>query len=101
VPLPDHRYNGIALPALPFLTASRSGSPIDDATMMRMMLGQRRASSAQPFFSRSWTMPGPSALARDNSPLPDPDMSLFDPSFLDGANFGFPAAPASTEPFVC
>jgi transcription factor SOX7/8/10/18 (SOX group E/F) len=101
VPLPDHRYNGIALPALPFLTSSRSGSPIDEVTMARMMMGQRRASSAQPFPTRSWTMPGPSTLARDDSPLPDPDMSLFDPSFLDGAsNFGFHMAPAPSEPFV-
>jgi hypothetical protein len=101
VPLPDHRYNGIALPALPFLTSSRSGTPMDDVTMARMMMGQRRASSAQPFPSRSWTMPGPSALARDNSPLPDPDTSLFDPLFLDGvSNFGFHAAPAPLEPFV-
>jgi hypothetical protein len=102
VPLPDHRYNGIALPALPFLTSSRSGSPMDEVTMARMMMGQRRASSAQPFHTRSWTMPGPSTLARDDSPLPDPDTSLFDPSFLDGAsNFGFHMAPAPSEPFVC
>lgn len=101
VPLPDHRYNGIALPALPFLTGSRSGSPLDEMTMVRIMMGQRRASSAQPFPTRSWTMPGPSALARDDSPLPDVDTSLFDPSFLDGAsNFGFNITPASGEPFT-
>jgi len=100
VPLPDYRYNGIALPALPFLTSSRLGSPVDEMTMARMMMGQRRASSAQPFPTRSWTMPGPSALARDNSPLPDVDTSLFDPSFLDVAsNFGFHSVPAAGEPF--
>jgi hypothetical protein len=75
---------------------------MDEVRMARMMMGQRRASSAQPFHTRSWTMPGPSTLARDDSPLPDPDTSLFDPSFLDGAsNFGFHMAPAPSEPFVC
>jgi len=45
-------------------------------------------------------MPGPSSLARDNSPLPEVDVSLFDPSFLDGAsNFGFHMAPPLGEPF--
>jgi hypothetical protein len=98
VPLPDHRYHGIALPALPFLTTSRSGSPDE---MARMIMGQRRASSAQPFPTRSWTMPGPSALSGDDSPLPDVDTSLFDPSFLDGAsNFGFHMTPGQGEPFV-
>jgi hypothetical protein len=57
VPLPDHRYNGIALPAPPFLTSSRSGPLMDDVTMARMIMGQRRASSAQPFSFRSWTVP--------------------------------------------
>lgn len=98
VPLPDHRYNGIALPALPFLTLSRSGSPSND---VRMMYGQRRASSVQPNPSRSWMMPPPSTLTRDESPLPEVDTSLFDPSFLDGASsFGFNTAPAPEESFV-
>lgn len=102
VPLPDHRlgYNGIALPALPFLPMSRPGSPTHD-TSMRMIYGQRRASSVQPIPSRSWMMPPPSTLARDDSPLPDVDTSLFDPSFLDGAsNFGFSCAPVPEAPFV-
>jgi hypothetical protein len=99
VPLPDHRY-GIALPALPFMPLSRSGTPANDASM-RMMYGQRRASSVQPIPSRSWMMPPPSTLARDNSPLPDVDTSLFDPSFLDGAsNFGFSCVPVAEAPFV-
>lgn len=103
VPLPDHRvgYNGIALPALPFLPMSRSGSPTHD-TSMRMMYGQRRASSAQPIPSRSWMMPPPSTLARDNSPLPDVNTSLFDPSFLEGpSSFGFNCTTNHEPPFVC
>jgi transcription factor SOX7/8/10/18 (SOX group E/F) len=75
---------------------------MDEVRMVRMMMGQRRTSSARPFHTWSWTVPGPSTLARDDSPLPDPNTSLFNPSFLDGAsNFGFHMAPAPTEPFVC
>jgi len=57
-----------------------------------MWLGQRRASSAQPMGTRSWTMPLPTVLQRDDSPLPEADTSLFDPSFFASTSFGFPQA---------
>jgi len=45
-------------------------------------------------------MPPPSALSRDESPLPEVDTSLFEPSYLEGGNnFGFNSAPATNPPF--
>ncbi|KAF9225612.1 hypothetical protein BS17DRAFT_554150 [Gyrodon lividus] len=109
VPLPDSRFHGIALPSVPFFApASRSRSPVGNISRnARMIIGQRRPSSALPHVGRSsWGMdnipmfpPMPadiygyyssstSSLQRDDSPLPEVDTSLFDPSFLD-ANFGF------------
>lgn len=100
VPLPDHRYNNIALPSLPFLAPPVQVISQEDVNM-RMMFGQRRASSAQPMHSRSWMQPPPSALSRDESPLPEVDTSLFEPSFLEGGNnFGFNSAPGTVLPFV-
>lgn len=98
VPLPDHKYNGIALPALPFLTpASGCVSPTQE---MRMIYGQRRASSVQPIPSRSWMMSVPSLQSRDVSPLPEVNGNIFDPSWTGGAsNFGF--GPSQEEHFVC
>ncbi|KAF8843859.1 hypothetical protein BDN67DRAFT_84006 [Paxillus ammoniavirescens] len=111
VPLPDSQFHAITLPSVPFFTpASRSGSPVNNISRKaRMLIGQRRPSSALPYVGRSsWGMDelmfppppgigGPafgyhsastSSLQRDDSPLPEVDTSLFDPSFLD-ANFGF------------
>ncbi|KAL0960241.1 hypothetical protein HGRIS_011873 [Hohenbuehelia grisea] len=96
VPLPDyfpmHSNMGIALPSVPFFS-SRAPSPVHSISRsQRMMLGQRRASSARPSAFRSWTMPTLGSLARDDSPLPDVDTSLFESSFLDAtnSNFSFP-----------
>ncbi|KAF9234722.1 hypothetical protein BU15DRAFT_78731 [Melanogaster broomeanus] len=107
VPLPDSRFHAITLPCVPFLVpASRSGSPVHNISRnARMITGQRRPSSALPYVGRSsWGVddapmfaPAPSfgyyssstsSLHRDDSPLPDVDTSLFDPSFLN-SNFGF------------
>jgi len=62
-------------------------------------LGQRRASSAQPYIPhhRSWTMPlsnsmSMSMLQRDDSPLPDVDTSLFNQSFFENTAFGVASA---------
>jgi hypothetical protein len=75
---------------------------MDEVRMVRIMMGQKRASSARLFHTQSWTIPRPSTLARDDSPLPDSNERLFDPSFLDGAsNFGFHVAPAQRNlPYV-
>ncbi|KAF8156062.1 hypothetical protein B0H34DRAFT_771907 [Crassisporium funariophilum] len=73
---------GITLPSLPFMSFSRSGSPVGSISKhQRNMLGHRRASSAQPL-TRSWDMPlasnnGGFQVERDHSPLPDVDPSLF------------------------
>ncbi|KAG5653445.1 hypothetical protein H0H81_000334 [Sphagnurus paluster] len=93
VPLPDYYtpFTNITLPSAPFFT-SRPSSPLDPIArqQQRMMLGNRRASSARPaVINRSWTMPMPSMLQRDESPLPDVDTSLFNPQFLEGSNPGF------------
>ncbi|KAF7973482.1 hypothetical protein HWV62_15092 [Athelia sp. TMB] len=100
VPLPDNRYHNIALPSLPFLAQPAARVSTQEDVAMRMMFGQRRASSAQPMHSRSWMQPPPSALSRDESPLPEVDTSLFEPSYLEGGNnFGFHSAPATVPPF--
>ncbi|KAG5715216.1 Repressor ROX1 [Termitomyces sp. T112] len=90
VPLPNDYYphfnHGANVPNIPFMTISRPGSPVQ-----RMMLGNRRASSARPvLFHRSWTLPADSMgqFQRDDSPLPDVDPSLFNPSFF-GENSSF------------
>ncbi|EGO04087.1 hypothetical protein SERLA73DRAFT_84283 [Serpula lacrymans var. lacrymans S7.3] len=94
VPLPESRFNPIALPSLPFLALSRPDSPVGNISRStRMVLGQRRASSARPAVTRqwsnfSWGAPTPSTLPRDESPLPEVDTSLFEPGFLD-SNFSF------------
>jgi transcription factor SOX7/8/10/18 (SOX group E/F) len=107
VPLLDSRFHAITLPSVPFLMpASRSGSPVHNISRnARTIIGQRRPSSALPYVGRStWGVddtpmfaaqpafgyysPSTSSLHRDDSPLPDVDTSLFDPSFLD-SNFGF------------
>jgi len=93
--------SAITLPSVPFIT--RPSSPINNISrhqhQQRPILGQRRASSAQPVFRRSWTLPiNPSAttpfsntdfsgfdwtampkpqVQRDDSPLPDVDPGLF------------------------
>ncbi|RDB26968.1 Repressor ROX1 [Hypsizygus marmoreus] len=98
VPLPNDYYPHF--PGMPFQPApffapgSRPPTPL--ARQQRMMLGSRRASSARPATgARSWTLPLPGTTAtmlqRDDSPLPDVDTSLFEPSFLDAAaGFTFP-----------
>lgn len=108
VPLPDSRFHHIALPSVPFFAQpSRSASPVGNISRSaRMIIGQRRPSSALPHFGRtSWGVDDiplfPSApaqdfyspsLQRDQSPLPEPNTSLFEEAF----NFGFPAG--SGEP---
>jgi len=106
VPLPDARFHPIALPSISFFAqTSRSASPVNNISRSaRMIIGQRRPSSALPHFGRtswgvddipmfaSFTEPGfyspsESSLQRDDSPLPEVDTSLFEQTF----NFGFPA----------
>lgn len=106
VPLPDSRFHyPIALPSVSFFaTTSRSASPVNNISRnARMVIGQRRPSSALPHFGRtSWgvddipivsSVPAlefyPSSLQRDESQLPDFDTSLFEQTF----NFGLPAGP--------
>ncbi|OAX38659.1 hypothetical protein K503DRAFT_849908 [Rhizopogon vinicolor AM-OR11-026] len=89
VPLPESRFNaaGIAIPSLPFFGGSRPESPVRNISRSaRYIMGQRRASSAQPTIPRSWGMATPSSLQRDDSPLPEVDTSLFEPSFMN-SNF--------------
>ncbi|KAG1725062.1 uncharacterized protein EDB91DRAFT_1169374 [Suillus paluster] len=89
VPLPDSRFNatGITIPTLPFFAGSRPGSPVGNISRSaRFILGQRRASSAQPAIPRSWGIATPASLQRDESPLPEADTSLFEPSFFN-SNF--------------
>ncbi|KIJ59967.1 hypothetical protein HYDPIDRAFT_170519 [Hydnomerulius pinastri MD-312] len=106
VPLPDSRFHAIALPSVPFFAAgSRAESPVNNISRSaRMIIGQRRPSSALPHVGRStwgfddvpmfpastYCYPSSSSLQRDESPLPEVDTSLFEPSFLD-SNFGFQA----------
>ena len=114
VPLPDSRFHPIALPSVSFFAqTSRSASPVHNISRSaRMIIGQRRPSSALPHFGRlSWGVddipmpsfvppsgfysPPQSLLQRDESPLPEFDTSLFEETF----NFGFPAGsgePAAT-----
>lgn len=95
VPLPDSRFNtsGITLPTLPFFAGSRPESPVGNISRSaRYILGQRRASSAQPAVPRSWGMAPPASMQRDESPLPEVDASLFEPSFFN-SNFSFQATP--------
>lgn len=106
VPLPDSRFHPIALPLVPFFVpGSRSASPVGNISRnARLIIGQRRPSSALPHFGRtSWGIddipmfpsatvtdffaPSQSSLQRDESPLPEVDTSLFEDTF----NFGFPA----------
>ncbi|KAG6855703.1 hypothetical protein H0H87_011857 [Tephrocybe sp. NHM501043] len=99
VPLPNDYYphfnNPITLPNAPFFT-SRPSSPMNPLArqQQRMMLGNRRASSARPaLVHRSWTLPVDpiSQLQRDTSPLPEVDTSLFNPSFLSDNCHFFPS----------
>ena len=94
--------SAIALPSVPFMPQTRPSSPINNISRQHQQrtLGHRRASSAQPVFRRSWTLPvNPSAIItdfsgfdwtamtsrtqqpqqvqRDESPLPDVDPELF------------------------
>lgn len=89
VPLPDSRFGaaGITIPTLPFFACSRPGSPVGNISQStRYILGQRRASSAQPSIPRYWGIAPPTSLQRDESPLPEADTSLFEPSFFN-SNF--------------
>ncbi|KAI0948001.1 hypothetical protein AcW1_009620 [Taiwanofungus camphoratus] len=118
VPPPTMLYNPITIPTLPFLVGplpthaggSRVASPVGNISRSnRALLGQRRASSAQPMPSRSWTdpvsfighmgNPEPWQLQRDWSPLPEVDTSLFEPTFLNGGgqdSFTFPSSTVAT-----
>ena len=49
--------SAIALPSLPFISQTRSASPVNNISrQQRTVLGHRRASSAQPVFRRSSTL---------------------------------------------
>ncbi|GBE88774.1 hypothetical protein SCP_1401790 [Sparassis crispa] len=113
VPPPTALYNPITLPSVPFLVGasafqmggSRGVSPVN--SISRTILGQRRASSAQPMQSRPWSMdmsfagqgtPEAWQLQRDWEPLPAVNTSLFQPTYLNGNGheaFGF-GAPSGT-----
>jgi hypothetical protein len=89
--------SSITLPSVPFMPQTRPTSPINNISRQHQrttLLGQRRASSAQPVFRRSWTLPinpsftntdfsgfdwipQPQQVQRDESPLPDVDPELF------------------------
>ncbi|KAG1903020.1 uncharacterized protein F5891DRAFT_112246 [Suillus fuscotomentosus] len=89
VPLPDSRFGaaGITIPTLPFFAGSRPGSPVGKISRSaRYILGQRRASSAQPTIPRHWGVAPPASWQRDESPLPEANTSLFEPSFFN-SNF--------------
>ena len=115
VPLPDSRFHPIALPSVSFFAStSRSASPVNNISRSaRMIIGQRRPSSALPHFGRtSWGVddipmfpsvfvpdffsPPQPSLQRDESPLPMYDTSLFE----EGFNFGFPVGPGDPAPTV-
>ncbi|TFK23768.1 hypothetical protein FA15DRAFT_445387 [Coprinopsis marcescibilis] len=83
----------------------------------RMLLGHRRSSSAGPAFGgiqRAWNgqfnnnygfgyfaggdeASGDIVLQRDTSPLPEADLSLFDPSFFSHSNGGSQGTPAPED----
>ncbi|KAG1880413.1 hypothetical protein C8R48DRAFT_767205 [Suillus tomentosus] len=86
VPLPDSRFGaaGITIPTLPFFAGSRPVGKISHST--RYILGQRRASGAQPTIPHHWGVAPPASWQRDESPLPEANTSLFEPSFFD-SNF--------------
>jgi hypothetical protein len=89
VPLPTDYATFMAVPTLPFLTLSRPDSPVGNISRStRVMLGQRRASSARPSVARAWTWPSMPPIQHDDEPLPEPDTSLFEQSFLE-SNFSF------------
>ncbi|THH17100.1 hypothetical protein EW146_g3653 [Bondarzewia mesenterica] len=89
VPLPMNAP-GIALPLLHPGTFSRPQSP---AASLRLTL-PRRPSSAGPAFVRLWEEPF--SFAREQSPLPEVNASLFEQAFLDGA---FNTLSSSQGPF--
>ena len=114
VPLPDSRIYPIAVPSLPFFaSSSRSASPVGNISRSaRVLIGQRRPSSALPHFGRtSWGVddsipmfqhiPGtdffaPSQSLQDNdSSFPEANTSLFEETF----NFGFPGEHGTTVRF--
>ncbi|PFH48244.1 hypothetical protein AMATHDRAFT_65996 [Amanita thiersii Skay4041] len=92
----NQQYANVTLPSLPFFTGvgSRPSSPVSISRQQRIMLGQRRPSSAGPaMLSRSWSsmMMGHSSsntldlesgvIQQDNTPLPEVDTSLFNSSW--------------------
>ena len=94
VPLPNDYYPHfpfttptLTLPTPPFLSTGFQ----PEVNQFRN-IGARRPSSARPYLTRSWTVPGseiavPHTLERDNSPLPEVDASLWDPSFRFDSTF--------------
>lgn len=102
VPLPDSRFGapGITIPTLPFFAGSRPGSPVGKIShSARYILGQRRASSAQPSIPRYWGIAPPASWQRDESPLPEADTSLFEPSFFNSNFSSQPMQPDSAFSF--
>jgi hypothetical protein len=88
----------IVMPTVPsFSHFYRSASPVGTiaASSSRHMLGHRRASSVQLAPAESWLTPSfpPTNEERAESPLPEMDTSLFNPSF------SFGAAPAQDQQF--
>ncbi|KAI0289237.1 hypothetical protein B0F90DRAFT_1658827 [Multifurca ochricompacta] len=88
VPLPNSFP--IAIPALPFVQASRPQSPLY-MNPPRYTL-PRRPSSAVPSLYRSWTEPF--SIPREPSPMPEINASLFNGPYLDNA---FPSASSQSD----
>nr|AGO06023.1 STE11 protein [Volvariella volvacea] len=96
VPLPNdyyQPYTDLFIPSLAqHFNYSRPPSPL--SRQQRMIMGQRRASSAAPMINRGWALPmAPTQLQQDHEPLPEPDTSLFEPfSFNQSNGTGFSMA---------
>jgi hypothetical protein len=72
--------SGIALPSVPYISQSRPVSPINNISrqnQQRVVLGHRRASSAQPVYRRSWSYNN-NAANFGNNPFSQADFSVFD-----------------------
>ncbi|KAG1835609.1 hypothetical protein EV424DRAFT_12043 [Suillus variegatus] len=98
VSLPDSRFGaaGITISTLPFFAGSRSGSPVGKfSRFARYILGQRKASSAQPTIPRYRGIASPASWQRDESPLPAVHTGLFEPSFFN-SNF----SSQNTQPYT-
>ena len=71
--------SGIALPSVLFMSQTRPPSPVNNISrqhQQRSLLGHRRASSAQPVFRRSFTLPNNTFM--DSTHFANTDFSTFD-----------------------